>query len=99
MQRFLLFTGCLLLPLLAQAHYPVMDCSRKDTSITCQVGFSDGTLAQGSEVVMYSYTDEELQRVVVDSSSRAHLNWHEGQFYIQFDVGHEMPAEFDYVEF
>ncbi|NLW04197.1 MAG: hypothetical protein GX029_03090 [Pseudomonadaceae bacterium] len=83
----------------AWAHYPVMDCSRDGKAIACQVGFSDGTLAQGQEVVIYSYEDEELARSVTDGSSVARFDWPEGEFYIQFDAGHEDPAEFDYVEF
>ncbi|GLR63601.1 hypothetical protein [Marinospirillum insulare] len=83
----------------AWAHYPVMDCSREGEKIACQVGFSDGTLAQGQEVVIYSYDDEELARSAADGSSVARFNWPKGEFYIQFDAGHEDPAEFDYVEF
>ena len=86
-------------PLAAWAHYPVMDCSREGEEIVCQVGFSDGTLAQGQAVVVYSYEDEELARTVADGSSVARFAWQAGEFYIQFDAGHEDPAEFDYVEF
>lgn len=82
-----------------QAHYPVMDCKRATEKIHCQVGYSDGTLAHNQEVVMYSYSDEELARVKADGRSEAVFDWHEGEFYIQFDAGHEDPAEFDYVEF
>ncbi|MBE0507186.1 MAG: hypothetical protein IBX50_10770 [Marinospirillum sp.] len=88
-----------LLPVMAQAHYPVMDCSRDSDRINCRIGYSDGTLAHGQEVVMYSYADEELVRVKADGRSEAHFDWYEGEFYIQFDAGHEDPAEFDYVEF
>lgn len=98
-----LIQSCLLLLAVtsfsAWAHYPVMDCSRDGEAIACQVGFSDGTLAQGQEVVIYSYYDEELARSVADGSSVAHFSRPEGEFYIQFDAGHEDPAEFDYVEF
>ncbi|SFX17362.1 hypothetical protein [Marinospirillum alkaliphilum] len=97
--RQLLLASVLLLPLAAQAHYPVMDCSRMGDEIACRIGFSDGTLAHGSEVVMYSYGEEVIHRVRADNSSTARFPWHDGEFFIQFDAGHEDPAEFDHVEF
>lgn len=102
MIKQLIRTGLMLLAatsVTTWAHYPVMDCSREGEAIACQVGFSDGTLAQGQAVVIYSYDDEELARSVTDGSSVARFDWPEGEFYIQFDAGHEDPAEFDYVEF
>lgn len=102
MIKHLIRAGLLLLAATSStvwAHYPVMDCNRDGKAIACQVGFSDGTLAQGQEVVIYSYEDEELARSVTDGSSVARFDWQEGEFYIQFDAGHEDPAEFDYVEF
>lgn len=102
MTKHLLRAGFLLLAATsstAWAHYPVMDCSREGEKIACRVGFSDGTLAQGQAVVIYSYEDEELARSVADGASVAEFDWPEGEFYIQFDVGHEDAAEFDYVEF
>ena len=100
-RTYLLVLASLLaaVPLVAWAHYPVMDCSREGEEIVCQVGFSDGTLAQGQAVVVYSYEDKELAKTVADGSSVARFPWQEGEFYIQFDAGHEDPAEFDYVEF
>ncbi|HKM16466.1 MAG TPA: hypothetical protein VJY63_11190 [Marinospirillum sp.] len=88
-----------LMPLVAWAHYPVMDCSRDGEEIACRVGFSDGTLAQGQAVIIYSYDDEVLAKSVADGRSVAKFAWQEGEFYIQFDAGHEDAAEFDYVEF
>lgn len=82
----------------ALAHYPVMDCQRDAGGVECRVGYSDGTLADGAEVVMYSYDDEVIARAVADAHSRVHFPWSEQEFYIQFDAGHEDPAEFDYVE-
>lgn len=88
----------LLMPLAAQAHYPVMDCGREGNELVCKVGYSDGTLASGAEVVMYSYDDEELLTVKANGRSEARFTEPEGEFYIRFDAGHEEPAEFDYAE-
>jgi len=102
MTKQLIRTGLVLLATTsfsAWAHYPVMDCSRDGNVIACQVGFSDGSLAQGQEVIIYSYEDEVLEKSLADGSSVARFTWPEGEFYIQFDAGHEAPAEFDYVEF
>lgn len=89
----------LLMAPLAQAHYPVMDCERDGDQIECRVGFSDGTLAIGSEVVMYAYDESVMARAESDRQSRVLFDWSDEKFYIQFDAGHEDPAEFDYVEF
>ncbi|MGY3915501.1 hypothetical protein [Aeromonas australiensis] len=93
-----LFALFLLLPMVASAHYPVMDCGREGTELVCKVGYSDGTLASGAEVIMYSYDDEVLATVKADGHSHAHFIEPEGEFYIRFDAGHEDPAEFDYAE-
>jgi len=88
----------LLLPLGAYAHYPVMDCGREGGELVCKVGYSDGTLASGAEVIMYSYDDEVLASVKADGRSQARFTEPQGEFYIRFDAGHEDPAEFDYAE-
>ncbi|WP_416884778.1 hypothetical protein [Marinospirillum sp.] len=100
MMKYLAYiiAGCLSWPILAQAHYPVMDCQKNQADISCRIGFSDGTFAPGSEVVMYTYEDQVIARAVADGSSTAHFTWQEGDFYIQFDAGHEDPAEFDSAE-
>ncbi|WP_298719925.1 hypothetical protein [uncultured Oceanisphaera sp.] len=98
MLRALLLCAGLGLSAPALAHYPVMDCSRDGESVDCRVGYSDGTLGTGAEVVMYSYDDEEIARAKADARSEVRFPWSELEFYIQFDVGHEQPAEFDYVE-
>ena len=94
--------GCLGMLLLASpalwAHYPYMDCAREESGIRCEVGFSDGTFAVGSDVVIYDYDEQELDRAKADQHSSVYFDWPEGEFFIQFDAGHEDPAEFDYVE-
>ena len=85
-------------PFYVWAHYPVMDCGRNGGDVVCQVGFSDGSLAQGQEVVVYSYSDEKLMQLTANGASIVRFLLPEGEFYIQFDAGHENPAEFDYVE-
>jgi hypothetical protein len=94
--------GCLGVLLLVSpllwAHYPYMDCAREGEGIRCEIGFSDGTFAVGSDVVVYDYDERELDRVTADQHSSVYFDWPEGEFFIQFDAGHEDPAEFDYVE-
>lgn len=98
MLRTLLFSLGLAFAGPALAHYPVMDCAREADGVECRVGYSDGSLASGAEVVMYSYDDEEIARAIADGYSKVHFAPSEQEFYIQFDAGHEQPAEFDYVE-
>lgn len=83
---------------LSWAHYPTMDCAREGEGIRCEVGFSDGTFAIGSEVVIYDYDEREIARAKANEHSSVYFDWPEGEFFIQFDAGHEDPAEFDYVE-
>lgn len=93
--------GLLLLtaaPFCVWAHYPVMDCGRDGEDVICQVGFSDGSLAQGQKVTVYSYSDEKLMELTANGASIVRFLLPRGEFYIQFDAGHEDPAEFDYVE-
>lgn len=82
----------------AWAHYPTMDCKREGEGIRCEIGFSDGTFAVGSDVVIYDYDERELARATANEHSSVYFDWPQGEFYIQFDAGHEDPAEFDYVE-
>ncbi|MFN3881282.1 MAG: hypothetical protein ACK4L8_07615 [Nitrincola lacisaponensis] len=92
--------GCLLAVCTSSvwAHYPYMDCAREGDGIRCEIGFSDGTFAVGSDVVVYDYDERELARATADEHSQVYFDWPDGEFFIQFDAGHEDPAEYDYVE-
>ncbi|RAU17528.1 hypothetical protein DN062_12615 [Nitrincola tibetensis] len=83
----------------AWAHYPYIDCQKTAQGVECEVGFSDGSDAIGSEVVMYTYDDDVIARAKADQFSKVHFDWSDEEFYIQFDAGHEDPAEYDYAEF
>ncbi|KDE39977.1 hypothetical protein ADINL_1614 [Nitrincola lacisaponensis] len=52
----------------------------------------------GSDVVVYDYDERELARATADEHSQVYFDWPDGEFFIQFDAGHEDPAEYDYVE-
>ncbi|QEW06543.1 MULTISPECIES: hypothetical protein [Nitrincola] len=99
MNKLALSLGLLLLSSQsAWAHYPYMDCVREGEGIRCDIGYSDGSFATGSDVVIYDYDEQELDRVTSDEHSSVYFDLPEGEFFIQFDAGHEDPAEFDYVE-
>ncbi|KAA0875354.1 hypothetical protein [Nitrincola tapanii] len=89
---------CVFTTQVAWSHYPYIDCEKAVDEVICQVGFSDGTDAVGAEVVMFSYDEEPLARATADDFSRATFTWQDQPFYIQFDAGHEDPAEYDYAE-
>jgi hypothetical protein len=80
------------------AHYPVLECSAKDALITCNAGFSDGSKAVGKSVKLYDYDENLLVHKKADKFSRVVFEKPAGEFYIQFDSGHEFPVEVDYGE-
>ena len=80
------------------AHYPMMECSAKAQLIRCDVGFSDGSKAVGKPVKLYDYDENLIVKKKADKFSRAEFVMPEGEFYIQFDSGHEFPVEVDYGE-
>jgi hypothetical protein len=82
----------------AFAHYPVLECSADGALITCNAGFSDGSKAVGKSVKLYDYDENLLVHKKADKFSRAVFERPEGEFYIQFDSGHEFPVEVDYGE-
>ncbi|WP_415884334.1 hypothetical protein [Neptuniibacter sp. QD34_54] len=82
----------------ALAHYPVMTCEQESAEILCHVGFSDGTKAVGKPVKLYDYDETLLVSKKADKFSQVRFKQPEGEFYIQFDSGHEFPVEVDYGE-
>lgn len=95
----MLYFGLLLLSSpSAWAHYPYMDCAREGEGIRCNIGYSDGSFAIGSDVVIYDYDEKEVARATSNEHSSVYFDFPKGEFFIQFDAGHEDPAEFDYVE-
>ncbi len=82
----------------AYAHYPMMECSAKEQFIRCDVGFSDGSKAIGKPVKLYDYDENLIVKKKADKFSRAEFVMPDGEFYIQFDSGHEFPVEVDYGE-
>lgn len=82
----------------ALAHYPVMTCENKTAEILCHVGFSDGSKAVGKPVKLYDYDETLLKLEKADKFSQVRFEQPQGEFYIQFDSGHEFPVEVDYGE-
>lgn len=82
----------------ALAHYPVMNCETKEADIICHVGFSDGSKAVGKPIKLYDYDETLLSSKKADKFSQVRFQQPTGEFYIQFDSGHEFPVEVDYGE-
>ncbi len=80
------------------AHYPTMECNRQGQALECRVGYSDGSKAVGDLVRLYNYDEQLLAEKAADQYSRASFLVPTGEFYIQFDSGHEFPVEVDYGE-
>jgi hypothetical protein len=84
----LLLAGSLLLPALAAAHSPVFDCFvDKDTRITCEGGFSDGTSATGVSVKVLDASDKLLLAGKIDAEGRFSFARPTEAFHIVFDAG------------
>lgn len=79
----------------AFAHYPMMNCEADQQLIRCEVGFTDGSKAVGKPVHLFNYDEERLQTRKADRFSRVEFERPEGDFYLQFDSGHEFPVEVD----
>lgn len=77
------------------AHYPIMTCEAQGQLINCEVGFSDGTKAKGKPVHLFDYDENRLETKKADKFSRVEFERPEGEFYLQFDSGHEFPVEVD----
>ncbi len=77
------------------AHYPLMTCSAVAQQVNCEVGFSDGSKAVGKPVRLFDYEENLLQTQTSDRFSRVQFERPEGEFYLQFDSGHEFPVEVD----
>lgn len=78
-----------------RAHYPTMQCEAVEQLIRCEVGFSDGSKAVGKPVRLFSYDEDLLQTRKSDRFSRVEFERPKGDFYLQFDSGHEFPIEVD----
>ena len=96
-KQFLPLLACtaLLQSYAVQAHYPLMICSTEGQQINCEVGFSDGSKAVGKPVRVFDYEENLLQTQQSDRFSRVQFERPEGEFYLQFDSGHEFPVEVD----
>jgi len=80
------------------AHYPVMTCEKDNEEILCHVGFSDGTKAINKPVKLYDYDENLLEAKQADKFSQVRFKPPQGEYYLQFDSGHEFPVEVDYGE-
>lgn len=99
--RMLMVAACLMSILLSKqalAHYPIIECSSDSKIITCLVGFSDGSKASGKTVKLFDYDENVLASLKADKFSKVEFKQPQGEFYIQFDSGHEFPVEVDYGE-
>lgn len=94
----LLALSSVLLSAPAQAHYPLMTCEKQGSSIRCETGFSDGSLAVNKSVTVLDYSDQALLQLKTDNASVVEFTAPQGEFYIRFDSGHESPVEIDYDE-
>ncbi|MBB1486337.1 hypothetical protein H4O21_06925 [Oceanospirillum sp. D5] len=82
----------------ANAHYPLMSCIIESNSVTCEAGFSDGSLAVNKKVTVLDYDDNVLLSLKTSQASQVVFERPQGEFYIRFDAGHEAPVEIDYDE-
>ncbi|MGY0218013.1 hypothetical protein ACWJJH_11645 [Endozoicomonadaceae bacterium StTr2] len=82
----------------ALAHYPLMVCEADSKIIRCEVGFTDGSKAVGKSVRLIDYDENVLQTRKADSFSKVEFKRPSGDFYLQFDSGHEFPVEVDVAE-
>lgn len=96
--RLLWATGLLTCSPFVFSHYPMMECIPKDQQVECRVGFSDGSKAIGKPVRVFDYDENLLQEYKADKRSLVLIDVPKGEFYIQFDSGHEFPVEVDYGE-
>ncbi len=93
----IIFLG--LLPLAAQAHFPLLTCTLTvKQQLLCIAGFSDGSLAGKVSLNVFNYDDQAMLTVVTASDGSVTINPPIGEYYIVFDPDHESPAEFDYVQ-
>jgi hypothetical protein len=98
MRGVISFAFLLLISVSTRAHYPTMECSKKETNIICELGFSDGSKVKGAEVRLISYEEEVLDIAKADAFSRVSFDEPGEEFYIYFDAKHEFPIEVDYGE-
>ncbi|MGY8872846.1 MAG: hypothetical protein ACKVJE_20650 [Pseudomonadales bacterium] len=77
------------------AHYPLMFCESNQEVISCEVGFTDGSKAVGKFVRLFDYDENLLQENKSDKFSKVEFSRPSGEFYLQFDSGHEFPVEVD----
>lgn len=80
------------------AHFPVMECSKQETTITCQAGYSDSSPALNETIRLFDYDDVLLDAQKTDALSKVTFEQPEGDYYIVFDPGHESAIEVDGVE-
>ncbi|MDO6524639.1 hypothetical protein Q4519_02980 [Motilimonas sp. 1_MG-2023] len=77
------------------AHFPLMACWYQQQALICEAGYSDGSGAVDYDVKVYDYSDNVIAMARTDAQSRVQLPRPQGDFYVVFDAGHEMPVERD----
>lgn len=81
----------------AHAHSPRLKCQADGaTHVRCEGGFSDGSDAQGVEIVVMSYEDKALWKGTLDAQSRVRFERPKQDFYVRFDAGEGHTLEVDH---
>ncbi|MDO5085999.1 MAG: hypothetical protein Q4D74_00125 [Comamonadaceae bacterium] len=92
-----LATALLLAATGAHAHSPRLKCQADgSTHIQCEGGFSDGSDAQGVEIIVMSYEDKTLWKGTLDAQSRVRFERPKQDFFVRFDAGEGHSLEVDH---
>lgn len=69
-------------------HSALLNCfDNADGTFTCEGGFSDGSSAQGINIIIKDNRGNVLQKATLDSNSEVVLTKPEGDFSVLFDGG------------
>ena len=70
------------------AHSALLNCfDNADGTFTCEGGFSDGSSAQGINIIIKDKNGNILQKATLDSYSEVVLTKPQGDFTVLFDGG------------
>ncbi|MDY0163461.1 hypothetical protein [Desulfobotulus sp.] len=80
--------GLLALPLAALAHTPLFSCvDNGDGTLFCEGGFSDGSSAAGTAIIVKNGEGKEIQRLALSRTSDIEFKKPEGPYSVVFDGG------------
>ncbi len=86
----------MIIPSMAMAHSPIFDCfDNGDGTITCQGGFSDGSMATGVKVHLYDASGKVVETLAMDENSELNIDKPAGDYALELDAGdgHKIKVE------